>query len=200
MARRYARFPLVASWARLLDMAGSGTILFLMFSACYSSEIAGFMFLTERVVARPLFIVSTSLMQVFIGEAGKSVQHDPTRFRRRLRQVVPRQFLLAAAWIAAANLRPAGRSRSLFGEQWDPAIPYSARTERRLPGGGRAASGIHVAADHGATGTGRRLAGGTSRSRRRRRDRAVAARPGGAAGCCGSRPWRRSFPAPPCSR
>ncbi len=124
VARRYARFPLLASWARLLDMAGSGTILFVIFAACYSSEIAGFMFLTERIIARPLFIVSTSLMQVFIGEAGQSVQHDPAKFRRRFRQVVPRQFLLAAAWIAAANLLAGWAFPVLFGQQWDPAIPY----------------------------------------------------------------------------
>jgi hypothetical protein len=124
VARRYARFPLLASWARLLDMAGSGTILFVMFSACYSSEIAGFMFLTERVIARPLFVVSTSLMQVFIGETGQSVRHDPARFRCRFRQVVPRQFLLAAAWIAAANLLAGWAFPILFGQRWEPAIPY----------------------------------------------------------------------------
>jgi O-antigen/teichoic acid export membrane protein len=122
--QRYARFPLLASWARLLDMAGSGTILFVIFSACYSSEIAGFMFLTERVIARPLFIVSTSLMQVFIGEAGRSVLHDPARFRRRFRQVVPRQFLLSAAWIALANLAAGWAFPILFGRQWSGAIPY----------------------------------------------------------------------------
>jgi O-antigen/teichoic acid export membrane protein len=122
--RRYARFPLVAGWARLLDMAGSGTVLFLLFSACYSSEIAGFMFLIERVVARPLFIVSTSLMQVFIGEAGKSVQHDPALLKRRLRQVVPRQFVLSAAWIVVVNLLAGWLFPIAFGEQWNPAIPY----------------------------------------------------------------------------
>ncbi len=122
--RRYARFPLLASWARLLDMAGGGTILFVMFSAFYSSDIAGFMFLTERVVARPLFIVSTSLLQVFIGEAGRAVHNDPARLRRRFWQVVPRQFLLSATWIALANLLAGWAFPILFGRQWDPAIPY----------------------------------------------------------------------------
>jgi O-antigen/teichoic acid export membrane protein len=122
--QRYARFPLLASWARLLDMAGSGTILFVMFSACYSSDIAGFMFLTERVIARPLFIVSTSLLQVFVGEAGQAVQNDPARLRRRFRQVIPRQFLLASIWIALANLLAGWAFPILFGPKWDPAIPY----------------------------------------------------------------------------
>ncbi len=59
VARRSAPFLLLVSWARLFDMAGSGTIRFVIFSACYSSESAGFMFLTERVIARPLLIVSS---------------------------------------------------------------------------------------------------------------------------------------------
>ncbi len=46
------------------------------------------MFLTERVLARLLFIVSTSLMLVLLGEAGQSVQYDPAKLRQRFRQVV----------------------------------------------------------------------------------------------------------------
>ena len=74
-------------------------ILYVLFSACYSSEVAGFMFLSERVIMRPLIIVSSSLLQVFTGEAGRSVSQDPWRLRARFYQVVTRQFLFAASWI-----------------------------------------------------------------------------------------------------
>ncbi len=94
VTRRYITFPLLASWARVFDMAGSGTVLFVLISACYSPEIAGFMFLSDRVIARPLYMVSTSLLQVFIGEAGRAVTQDPVLLRRRFYQVVPRQFVL----------------------------------------------------------------------------------------------------------
>ena len=63
-------------------------------------------------------------MQVFIGEAGKSVQHDPALLKRRLRQVVPRQFVLSAAWIVVVNLLAGWLFPIAFGEQWNPAIPY----------------------------------------------------------------------------
>jgi O-antigen/teichoic acid export membrane protein len=122
--RRYAQFPLFSSWARILEMAGSGPVLFLVFSACYSPQIAGYMFLTERVIGRPLLMVSTSLLQVFTGEAGQAVRQEPARFRRRFRQVVPRQFLLAAAWVLLANLLADWAFPVLFGEQWRAAIPY----------------------------------------------------------------------------
>ena len=124
MTRRYATFPLLASWTRVLDMAGSGTVLFVVFSACYSTEVAGFMFLSERVIARPLLIVSTSLLQVFTGEAGRAVTQDPLLLRRRFYQVVPRQFLLVAAWILVANLLAAWAFPLLFGPEWGNAVPY----------------------------------------------------------------------------
>lgn len=122
--RRYAGFPLFASWARVLDMAGGGSAVVLLISACYSPTIAGYMFLTERVIARPLLIVSTSLLQVFTGEAGQAVQRDPARLRHRFWQVVPRQFALSAVWIALTNLVAGWAFSILFGQQWDAATPY----------------------------------------------------------------------------
>ena len=122
--RRYAQFPLFASWARLLDMAGSGPVFFLLLSACYSSEVAGFLFLTERIIARPLLIVSTSLLQVFTGEAGHAVQSDPAKLGRRFWQVMPRHLLLSTLWIVLANLAADRVFPILFGQQWLAAIPY----------------------------------------------------------------------------
>ncbi len=124
VARRYISFPLFASWARVLDAAGSGLILFVLFSACYSSKVAGFMFLSERVIWRPLLLVSTSLLQVFTGEAGRAVSQNPAQLRRRFYQVVPRQFLLVTGWIVLANILAAWAFPLLFGEQWAAAIPY----------------------------------------------------------------------------
>jgi O-antigen/teichoic acid export membrane protein len=124
MARRYAEFPLFASWARALDMAGGGMILYVLFAACYSSEVAGFMFLSERVIMRPLIIVSSSLLQVFTGEAGRSVSQDPGRLRGRFNQVITRQFLFAVSWIILANLMAGLAFPFLFGAIWVDAIPY----------------------------------------------------------------------------
>lgn len=123
-ARRYMHFPLFASWARLLDMAGGGTILFVVFTACYSSEVAGFMFLSERVIARPLLLVSTSFLQVFTGEAGRALNHDPAMLRRRFYQVVPLQLLFAGCWILLANATAGWVFPRLFGTEWAAAIPY----------------------------------------------------------------------------
>jgi O-antigen/teichoic acid export membrane protein len=122
--RRYGDFPLYSSWARLLDRAGGGDVIEVLFATCYSPTVAGFMFLSDRVIVRPLLIVSTSLLQVFTGEAGRAVSQEPELLRRRFWQMLPLQFLLAAGWILAANLAAGWVFPRLFGAAWADAIPY----------------------------------------------------------------------------
>ncbi|HEY1413881.1 MAG TPA: hypothetical protein VGF36_17175, partial [Rhodopila sp.] len=124
VGRRYIAFPLFSTWARLLDEAGGGLILFVLFAACYSPAISGFMFLSERIIMRPMMIISTSLLQVFTGEAGRSASENPAQLRRRFQQVVPLQLLLATTWILAANLVAGWVFPRLFGAAWANAIPY----------------------------------------------------------------------------
>ena len=119
----YRHFPLFASWTRVFEMAGSGTVLYILFATYYSSEIVGFMFLAERVIARPLLMVSSSLLQVFSGEAGRSVRHDPNALASRFWQVVPGQLLFALAWIVPVNLLANAAVPYLFGAAWVAAIP-----------------------------------------------------------------------------
>jgi O-antigen/teichoic acid export membrane protein len=122
--RRYIHFPLFTSWTRVVEMAGSGTVLYLLFSAYYSPEIVGYMFLGERVIARPLLMVSSSLLQVFAGEAGRVARDDPATLGRRFRQVVPGQLLFALAWIVPVNLLAYWAVPLLFGGPWLAAVPY----------------------------------------------------------------------------
>ncbi len=120
---RYRQFPLFASWTRVFEMAGSGTVLYILFATYYSSEIVGYMFLAERVIARPLLMVSSSLLQVFSGEAGRTLRHDPIALATRFWQVVPGQLLFALAWIVPVNLLANAAVPRLFGAAWIAAIP-----------------------------------------------------------------------------
>ncbi len=121
---RHSHFPLFASWTRVIDMAGSGTVLYPLFSTYYPAETVGFMFLGERVVARPLLMVSSSLLQVFAGEAGISARLDPAALRRRFWQVVSAQLVFALGWLAPLNLAAAWAVPRLFGAPWLAAVPY----------------------------------------------------------------------------
>ena len=83
------RISAICQLGPLLDEAGGGLVLFMLFAACYSPSIAGFMFLSERVIMRPLLMISTSLLQVFTGEAGRSVSQVPLQLRRRFARYSP---------------------------------------------------------------------------------------------------------------
>ncbi len=119
----YRHFPLFASWTRVLDMAGSGTVLYILFAAYYPTEIVGYMFLAERVIARPLLMVSSSLLQVFSGEAGRTARHDPAALGRRFWQVVAAQLVLGLGWMVPINLFADAAVPRLFGGSWVAAIP-----------------------------------------------------------------------------
>lgn len=124
LARRYIRFPLISSWAALIEAAGGNQLLYLLISTHYSVRIAGFVFLAERVVARPLAIVGTSVLQVFVGEAGRTIASDPAAFERRFRQVVSHQFALAAVWVATANVAGTVLFPIVFGATWSDGIIF----------------------------------------------------------------------------
>lgn len=123
-ARRYIRFPLISSWAALIDAAGSSQLLYLLVTLAFDPRIAGLLFLVERVIARPLTIVGTSILQVYIGEAGQIAASDPARLRRRFYQVVGRQFLLALGWVVLANIAGALTFKTVFGAQWEEGVLY----------------------------------------------------------------------------
>ncbi|MGH6981579.1 MAG: lipopolysaccharide biosynthesis protein, partial [Stellaceae bacterium] len=124
LSRRYIRFPLIASWAALIDAAGGNQLLFLVVSVEFSPRIAGFIFLAERIAARPLSLIGTSILQVFVGEAGRIVSTDAAKLRRRFYQVTSRQFLIAAVWLIVVNIGAALLFPIVFGASWTDAVIY----------------------------------------------------------------------------
>lgn len=123
-AWRYIRFPLVSSWSALLEEACGGSVVSILIASLFSPLIAGFMLLSDRVVGRPLLMLSTSLLQVFVGEAGHAISGDPAKLRRRFWQVVTQQFALTAMWIVVANLLALFAFPILFGANWSSAATY----------------------------------------------------------------------------
>jgi O-antigen/teichoic acid export membrane protein len=125
-ARRYRRFPLFSSWSAIVESAGSGGILYMLVSAYYVPVIAGYSFLTGRMLGRPLALVAGSLTQVYTGEAGRLVHTDPARLRRRFLQVSSRQLALSVVAAAGINLTAFWVYPLVFGSQWAAAVEYVA--------------------------------------------------------------------------
>jgi len=123
-ARRYYRYPLVSSWAAIIESAGSGGILYMLISTYYVPAIAGYSYLTGRVLGRPLVLVAGALGQVYIGEAGRLAHTDPARLRRRLLQVSSRQLLISLGWAALINIAAAQFYPLAFGSEWAAAVEY----------------------------------------------------------------------------
>ncbi len=117
-------FPLISSWANLIDTAGAGQLVYVLVAIVYPGSVAGYMFLAERVVARPLLMVSTSLLTVFMGEIGRTMNTDPALLRRRFLQVSSRQFMFGAAWIITADIAAWLAFPLIFGRSWVDAVPY----------------------------------------------------------------------------
>ena len=120
----HRNFPLISSWAGLVDSAGSGQVIYLLLAALYPGPVAGYLFISERIVARPLQMVSTSLLTVFMGEIGQTVHTRPDMLKRRFLQVTSRQFMVALAWVVIIDIISYLAFPLLFGAKWTQAVPF----------------------------------------------------------------------------
>lgn len=90
-AYRYKNFPLYQSSASLLNSAGMH-IPSLLFATYYGTEVAGWFFLTQKVLAMPISLVGTSVSKVFWGEAAR-LSREPLKLRKLYRKVNAKLFI-----------------------------------------------------------------------------------------------------------
>ncbi|MEZ5692230.1 MAG: oligosaccharide flippase family protein [Rickettsiales bacterium] len=124
IARRYIRFPLLSTWSALISAIGSNNILLLLIPIIYSHTVAGFIFLTDRIIGRPLLLISTSILQVYLGEASKTQDSDPVAMRKRFLQITGGQFVIVSFWLIIINLTASFIIPFVFGEEWKEAVIY----------------------------------------------------------------------------
>lgn len=124
MARRYIRFPLISSWAGLVNAAGTSSLLLIAIPILYSSTVGGFIFLIDRIIGRPLLLISTSILQVYVGETSKSLISNPQAVRARFLQLTKFQLVIVSVWLLLLNALAAPLFPFVFGEQWAAAVPY----------------------------------------------------------------------------
>ena len=69
-------------------------------------------------------MISTSLLQVYMGEAGRTAREAPAELKRRFRQIALRQLALATLWVGLIDLAAQFGFARLFGAAWGDAVPY----------------------------------------------------------------------------
>ncbi len=124
LARRYKHFPLISSWSGLINAAGGGSLLAVVIPSLYSATVAGYIFLTDRIIGRPLLMISTSILQVYVGETSKTASSDPAAVRRRFLQLLVVQTGIVSCWLLVVNGLAGWVFPLAFGAEWAAAVPY----------------------------------------------------------------------------
>ena len=125
VARRFRWFFLVSSWTGLLEYIGGAYLLLFAVPLLYSNTIlTGYIFLTDRIIGRPLLLISTSILQVYLGDASKAISNDPAAMKQRFLGLAGQQLVIVAAWLLIVNIAAPYAVPLVFGEQWRGAVPY----------------------------------------------------------------------------
>ncbi len=124
VAIRFKRFPLVSMWSALIGILSSRAALFLVLPVLYSPVVAGFVFLIDRVIARPLLLLTTSILQVYVGDVAKTLNGDPSVVKKRFVKLSVQQVVVVGAWLLIVNLAAPPLFPIVFGSEWGDAVPY----------------------------------------------------------------------------
>ncbi|MCZ7438585.1 oligosaccharide flippase family protein [Micromonospora sp. WMMC241] len=124
VARRYRRFPLLMAPSGLLNVLGT-QLPVLLIAYWYGSTVAGWLGLTQRVIAMPVALVASAVAQVYLAEIAGAARQQPAA-GRRIFLAASRRLSLVAAPSAVAVLVAAPTLFSLvFGSQWRSSGGYA---------------------------------------------------------------------------
>ncbi len=125
IAWRFRNFPLVSSFSVLVGTFSGDNLLLMVIPVLYdSATITGFIFFISRIVGRPIYMISTSILQVYMGDISKSRDADPKAMRKRFLNIVRFQFVIVSVWLALVNLTAEYLVPVIFGQQWAGCVPY----------------------------------------------------------------------------
>ena len=122
-AVKHRRFPLYASWSGVFG-ASASIFMILTFPLLYGPEVGGLLFLADRVLARPLQLLTMSVFHVFMMESGKVAAEAPQNLRALFLDITVKQFGISAVWIGAIVLSAPYVVPVIFGQQWALAPVY----------------------------------------------------------------------------
>ncbi len=122
---KFRNFPLFSSLSVIIStLAGDGILLITIPALYNSTVITGFLFLINRIIGRPLIMISTSILQVYLGDASKIKDSDPEMMHKRFLKLIRFQFTIVASWLFILNISAKYFVPIVFGENWTDAVPY----------------------------------------------------------------------------
>lgn len=122
--RRYRRYPLLLAPSGLLNVLGRQLPVLLM-AYWYGPAVAGWLGLTQRVVAMPVAVVGGAVAQVYLGELAQAARTDPARARSILLRASARLALIAVPGALVLLIAAPAVFPFLFGAEWQPSARYA---------------------------------------------------------------------------
>lgn len=117
-ARHYMRFPLLLTPSSLLNVLGL-QLPILLIAGFYGSSVAGWLGLTQTVLALPVALLGQSVAQVYLGEFSRSRRENEGETYKRLFRTASRNLLFVAAALIGCLLTLAPLLFPIaFGENW----------------------------------------------------------------------------------
>jgi O-antigen/teichoic acid export membrane protein len=122
-AHEHRNYALYTSWSSALEIAGRWAVQFAI-TVLWDPRVGGFIFLADRVIGRPLTMLSTSLLPVFISDFGRAVHSAPERLAPIFFATLRRQALLSLAWTLGVVVLAPFVFGPLFGPSWQGSVAY----------------------------------------------------------------------------
>ena len=122
VASKYRRFALFSSWSGVL--AGSASLGNIVFTLLYGATVGGYLFLADRILMQPLRVSGNAFLQVFVGEAGRTLQTEPGRLRAMFVDVFRKQAVICCLWLGAIYAGAHVLVPLVFGAAWADSTPY----------------------------------------------------------------------------
>jgi O-antigen/teichoic acid export membrane protein len=123
VARRYGRFPLLLAPSGLLNILGLQAPI-LLISWLYGGDIAGWLGMTQRILALPMSLVGLAVGQVFLAEMSRAAREDAVRARAIFSSVSRRLALFGGLLFAVLVGCGPWLFSVILGDQWRESGAY----------------------------------------------------------------------------
>ena len=123
-ARHYKRFPLLSTWGCMFD-SGATMMVLLIISYNFSATVTGLFSFTQRVLAMPLFLISSAIAQVLHQRIARMNNEDASGILPYVLRAAAALTAIAIPFVALLGLFGVELFTFVFGADWTEAGRYA---------------------------------------------------------------------------